>query len=143
MALVRLSGARAVDILDALTSDDAATSDHGEGAPPARSPRLLRIEEPGTGELLDRALVTIFRGPHSYTGEDMVEISCHGGWLVPSLVLEAGSSRDGRFCTAKWISYRPRRCLIWWRGEVGRCTALPCFGWNADSVAASRNSGKS
>ena len=88
VALVRLSGARAVDILGALTSDDAATSDHGEAAP-ARSPRLLRIEEPGTGELLDRALVTIFRGPHSYTGEDMVEISCHGGWLVPSLILEA------------------------------------------------------
>ena len=88
VALVRLSGARAVDILGALTSDDAATSDHGE-AVPARSPRLLRIEEPGTGELLDRALVTIFRGPHSYTGEDMVEISCHGGWLVPSLILEA------------------------------------------------------
>ncbi|HIF23564.1 MAG TPA: hypothetical protein EYQ27_17065, partial [Gemmatimonadetes bacterium] len=42
VALVRLSGARAVDILDALTSDDAATSDHGEGAPPASSPRLLR-----------------------------------------------------------------------------------------------------
>ena len=88
VALVRLSGARAVDILGALTSGDAATSDHGEAAP-ARSSRLLRIEEPGTGELLDRALVTIFRGPHSYTGEDMVEISCHGGWLVPSLVLEA------------------------------------------------------
>lgn len=88
VALVRLSGARAIDILGALTSHDAATSDHDEGLP-SRSPRLLRIAEPGTGELLDRALVTIFRGPHSYTGEDMVEISCHGGWLVPSLVLEA------------------------------------------------------
>ena len=82
VALVRLSGGRAVEILDALTPD------HGERAPP-RSPRLLRIKEPRSGELLDCALVTVFARPHSYTGEDMVEISCHGGWLVPRLILEA------------------------------------------------------
>ena len=82
VALVRLSGGRAVEILGTLTRD------HGERVPP-RSPRLLRIEEPLSGELLDCALVTVFSRPHSYTGEDMVEISCHGGWLVPRLILEA------------------------------------------------------
>ncbi len=33
--------------------------------------------------------MTLFAGPESYTGEDMVEISCHGGWLSPALILEA------------------------------------------------------
>jgi tRNA modification GTPase len=41
------------------------------------------------GSPLDQAVVTRYRGPESYTGEDMVELSTHGGWLVPPLVLEA------------------------------------------------------
>ena len=40
-------------------------------------------------ELLDEAVVTRFVAPHSYTGEDTVEISCHGGSVVLSLVLRA------------------------------------------------------
>ena len=34
------------------------------------------------GKVIDDGLCTLFRAPHSYTGEDMVEISCHGGMLV-------------------------------------------------------------
>ena len=41
------------------------------------------------GELLDEVLLTVFRGPRSYTGEDVVEIGCHGGILVTRKVLEA------------------------------------------------------
>ena len=40
-------------------------------------------------ELLDEAVVTRFVAPHSYTGEDTVEIACHGGSVVLSLVLRA------------------------------------------------------
>ena len=40
-------------------------------------------------ELLDEVLATVFRGPKSYTAEDTVEISCHGGVLVTRRVLEA------------------------------------------------------
>ncbi len=40
-------------------------------------------------ELVDEAVVTRFVAPHSYTGEDVVEISCHGGSVVLSLVLRA------------------------------------------------------
>jgi tRNA modification GTPase len=38
---------------------------------------------------MDRALVTAFPGPGSYTGEDVVEIHCHGGVVAPSLILQA------------------------------------------------------
>jgi tRNA modification GTPase len=40
------------------------------------------------GEVIDEVLATVFRAPRSYTGEDVVEISCHGGWLVSRLILE-------------------------------------------------------
>jgi tRNA modification GTPase len=63
---------------------------------PARSPRLLALRDPNTGGLLDRALVTTFPSPDSYTGEDVVEISSHGGWLVPALVLEACQAAGAR-----------------------------------------------
>ncbi len=41
------------------------------------------------GEIIDDGILTVFRAPHSYTGEDMVEISCHGGVLVTEQVLTA------------------------------------------------------
>ena len=40
------------------------------------------------GRVVDEVLVTVFRSPKSYTGEDTVEISCHGGVLVTQAVLE-------------------------------------------------------
>lgn len=41
------------------------------------------------GQLIDEAVVTVFKSPHSYTGEDVVEISCHGGLYVTKQVLRA------------------------------------------------------
>jgi tRNA modification GTPase len=41
------------------------------------------------GEPIDRGLYTVFPGPHSYTGEDMAELSCHGGQLAPARLLTA------------------------------------------------------
>ena len=89
VAMVRLSGPHAFDILAALTPDHATRV-------PDRTPRLLALREPTAGGLLDRALVTTFPAPDSYTGEDVVEISSHGGWLVPALVLEACRSAGAR-----------------------------------------------
>jgi tRNA modification GTPase len=57
------------------------------------------VVHPHTGEHADRGLVTWFPSPASYTGEDMVEISGHGGRLTPLLVeaalLAAGTRRAG------------------------------------------------
>ena len=40
------------------------------------------------GELLDEVVLTIYRGPHSFTGEDVVEISCHGSrWIQQQLII--------------------------------------------------------
>ena len=47
------------------------------------------IRDPESGEVLDDGLCTLFEGPHSFTGEDTAEISCHGGVLITRNVLEA------------------------------------------------------
>jgi tRNA modification GTPase len=48
------------------------------------------------GTVLDQALITLFRAPHSYTGEDILELSLHGGALVPTLVLNAAVAAGAR-----------------------------------------------
>jgi len=40
------------------------------------------------GSVLDNVLITYFKGPQSYTGEDVVEISCHGGSIISSMIIE-------------------------------------------------------
>ncbi len=55
---------------------------------PSRTARLTGFYSVH-GSLLDRGLCTTFPGPASYTGEDMVELSCHGGLLVPAELLGA------------------------------------------------------
>ncbi len=47
------------------------------------------VRDPEDGRVLDDGLCTVFRAPHSFTGEDTAEISCHGGILVTRNVLEA------------------------------------------------------
>ncbi|HEX2203839.1 MAG TPA: tRNA uridine-5-carboxymethylaminomethyl(34) synthesis GTPase MnmE [Longimicrobium sp.] len=82
VALLRVSGPDAIPILQRI----APTL---PGPPAARVQRLVPLRHPETGELLDRGLVTLFPAPASYTGEDTVEITTHGGVLTPQLVLDA------------------------------------------------------
>jgi len=82
IAVVRVSGPSALRILSALSPELPEEPD-------PRRAMLADVRDPQSGELLDRAVVTVFPGPASYTGEDMVELSCHGGRLVPELVVDA------------------------------------------------------
>lgn len=82
VALVRVTGPAAVGMLRRLVPTLAA-------APEPWRARLLALRHPDTGELLDRAVVTVFHAPASYTGEDTVEFATHGGALAPQLVLDA------------------------------------------------------
>lgn len=52
------------------------------------------------GEKIDDVLATYFPAPHSYTGENIVEVGCHGGILVTSLVLEAFLKKGARAAEA-------------------------------------------
>ena len=89
IAVVRLSGPEATRVLEALCTSRSELPD-------IRRPTLVDLCDPDDGTPLDRAVVTRFAAPSSYTGEDLVEISCHGGWLVPSLVVAACVSAGAR-----------------------------------------------
>ena len=82
IAVVRVSGPEACSVaLRLLPRLDVM--------PDPRYAQLSQIEDPDDGTAIDRAVVTYFAAPDSYTGEDVVEFSCHGGWLIPALVLDA------------------------------------------------------
>jgi tRNA modification GTPase len=80
LAVIRLSGSGAFEV--------AARVITGFQAHPARRATLASFHEAG-GQSIDRGLYTTFPRPHSYTGEDLVELSCHGGLLVPGRLLAA------------------------------------------------------
>ncbi|MBM4183405.1 MAG: tRNA uridine-5-carboxymethylaminomethyl(34) synthesis GTPase MnmE [Gemmatimonadetes bacterium] len=82
VAIVRVSGPQAVGVLLRLAPELSE-------APEARRVTLVELRDPHDGSPLDRALATFFPRPASYTGEDVVELSCHGGSLVPELVMDA------------------------------------------------------
>ena len=81
VALLRVSGPAAFAVLARVAPELAEVR--------PRRPRLAALRHPETGELLDRALATCFPAPGSYTGEDAVELTTHGGVLTPQLVLDA------------------------------------------------------
>ena len=82
VALIRMSGSKAVDILRRVLLP-------GVPLPEPRLASVREIVDPEDGESLDRVVVVRFSSPASYTGEDVVELSCHGGWITPRLLLDA------------------------------------------------------
>jgi len=85
IAVVRLSGPDSLDILSEIYL--------APGGEPRRSPWEHRRLYPGKivngeGREVDQVVCAVFRAPESYTGEDVVEISCHGSPLVVERILE-------------------------------------------------------
>jgi tRNA modification GTPase len=79
VALIRISGSHAQEI----------ASKHMTSLPSHPRVTQVRAIKSQSGELLDRALVTVFEGPNSFTGENVVEIYTHGGWIVaPTIMAE-------------------------------------------------------
>ena len=83
IAVIRISGPQALEILSHIYRPNSSR----------KSQLLANTIHYGTiqnttGDIIDDVLVSIFRAPHSYTGEDSVEISCHGSRYIISKVLE-------------------------------------------------------
>ena len=81
IAVVRLSGTGTLEIAERMIRQPI------ESLPDRRATRQRFFARTGTE--IDRGLVTVFRAPHSYTGHDLVEFSCHGGLLAPAELLAA------------------------------------------------------
>jgi tRNA modification GTPase len=78
VCIVRISGPRAVALAHAV----------GGPPPPPRQAALRRLRD-AQGELIDRGLVLLFPGPHSFTGEDVAEFHLHGSPVLATLLLRS------------------------------------------------------
>lgn len=80
VAVVRVSGSQAYYVASTLTGRTVDVSLAG---------RFFHAHFHACGEVIDDGLVLVFGAPHSYTGEDVVELQGHGGSVTPRRVLEA------------------------------------------------------
>jgi tRNA modification GTPase len=80
LAVIRLSGDGAFAVAGRVIA--AFQSGHPRQA-------TLATFHDTAGQAIDRGVYTVYQGPRSYTGEDLVELSCHGGLLIPSRLLAA------------------------------------------------------
>jgi tRNA modification GTPase len=104
IALVRISGANAIQIVDRIF--------RGKEEPSRFASHVQHLGEifSAGNQLIDQVVLSIHRSPASYTGEDLVEISCHGGTLVSARVLEAclragaKAARPGEFTERAFLN---------------------------------------
>ena len=85
IGIVRLTGSGAAPV-----ADSVFRSRSGKRLTASPSHRMIygQVINPADGKVLDEALVTFMRAPNTYTREDVVEISCHGGMVAVRSILE-------------------------------------------------------
>lgn len=96
VALIRISGDQAFEVAKACFVPTVGSKPLSDRAPRT----AIRGDIVMEGEHIDDGLLYLFPAPHSYTGEDTVEICCHGGLLVTRTVLEACLSAGARLAEA-------------------------------------------
>ena len=85
LGIIRISGAQALEILSSIFSKDLTQSQPNT----IHYGHLVECDAVSPHQqIIDEALVSVFRAPHSYTGEDSAEISCHGSRYILNKVLE-------------------------------------------------------
>jgi tRNA modification GTPase len=99
IGIIRMSGPSSLSITRSLLCDD-------EFRPEPARPQLMKIRDPNTSAVVDQALITHFKAPHSFTGEDVVEISCHGSPVILRLVIDSILRLDARVASAGEFTLR-------------------------------------
>ncbi len=103
IAVIRLSGKKSFEIIDKLFFDQEL------------KPKQISTEKGYTvhfgviaeaGIVIDEVLVTIFKNPHSYTGEDSIEISCHGSTYIQQQILQLLLKYGARMANAGEFTLR-------------------------------------
>ncbi|MCD6172779.1 MAG: tRNA uridine-5-carboxymethylaminomethyl(34) synthesis GTPase MnmE [Sulfurimonas sp.] len=96
IAIIRISGDKALDIAKKLSKKDSF------------SPRYATLTNiySQNNELIDEAIVIYFKAPFSFTAEHVVEIQCHGGFIVAQSILKACLACGSRLATAGEFSKR-------------------------------------
>ena len=108
IAVIRLSGPRSVSIAGSLFKLPKASSKVEDFASHTAHFGFFATET----EVIDEVVLTVFRAPHSYTGDDIVEISCHGSEYIQQRILEvlidagARMAREGEFTLRAFLNGR-------------------------------------
>jgi tRNA modification GTPase len=93
IAVVRLSGSGAIELCDKLFQ--SPKSDKILIDQPANTIHYGVLKD--DDKIVDEVVISIFRNPHSYTGEDIVEISCHGSEYIQQQILQLFIKKGARF----------------------------------------------
>ncbi|MBR5154803.1 MAG: tRNA uridine-5-carboxymethylaminomethyl(34) synthesis GTPase MnmE [Alphaproteobacteria bacterium] len=88
VAVIRISGKEVLSVIKEITNININTIK-------PRYAYFTDIINKSTNEILDKSLIIYFKAPHSFTGEDILEIQCHGSKAVLNSVLKLISQIDG------------------------------------------------
>lgn len=99
IGVIRLSGNDVLTIAKKLTSDQ-------DFKPQPRFASLKKIYDLETGDVLDETLITFFKSPNSFTGEDVIEIACHGSPVILRQIIDYCLKLDARMAEAGEFSLR-------------------------------------
>lgn len=89
IGVIRLSGPRSLEIARLLIRDNTFTPEPNHAI-------LKKLSDPQSQETLDHSLITYFKKPHSFTGEDVIEFSCHGSPVLLRYLLDVILRLDAR-----------------------------------------------
>ena len=87
LGIIRISGAQSLEILSRIFTKDLTTAQPNTVHYGHIVDKTSNLQSP-TSNLVDEVLVSVFRAPHSYTGEESAEISCHGSRYILNRVLD-------------------------------------------------------
>jgi tRNA modification GTPase len=101
IGIVRLSGPASLEIATSVFRSQS-------GAQPGEPNRAQfgRIVDAATAEIIDEVILTYFKAPHSYTGEDVIEVSCHGSPIILARVLQLMIDRGARIAEPGEFTFR-------------------------------------
>jgi len=99
IGVVRLSGGDALHIAGTLARKPGFS-------PEPRTAHVRDLYDPSTLEVIDQGIVTYFKAPHSFTGEDVIEISCHGSPVLLRQVIDICLAENARLANAGEFTLR-------------------------------------
>ena len=96
LAIVRLSGKNLSYIYEQLS----------QKKPKNRTAVFTKIYHPKQNIVLDHSIITFFAAPNSFTGEDIIEITCHGGRVIYQSIIDAAEDCGVRVAAPGEFSFR-------------------------------------
>ena len=129
IAVVRLSGDASLKIIRRLIRDVNYN-------PKPRTANLKKIHDLDSAEVIDATIITYFQSPQSFTGEDVIEIACHGSPIIVRQIIDFCLKLDARMADAGEFSLR---ALANGRMNLSQAEAIRDL-IDANTVAAARQS---